>query len=245
MSSRTSSSLLPAPVIETHGRFLVLRDDLIDGGTKRRALGQMLLSMKFNEFVYPATAYGQGQLALAYAGRDAGKKVTLFMAERTDFSKTPLVTEAMEKAGAEYRFVKFPNFLNVVTARAKAYAETSRNAICLPLGFAMPEFSAALTAVAQNLSIDPPREVWLVGGTGTLLRSLRAAWPKAQINAVTLGMKNGDMTGADRVFTAPEKFEQKAKNPPPFPSAPHYDAKVWQFAEKHGRKGALIWNVGR
>lgn len=235
-------SILPAPVIEEHAGFLVVRDDLIDGGTKRRALADLLSGIPQDEVVYPATAYGQGQLALAHAGADAGKKVTLFLAERKNLDKAPLVKASM-LAGAEYHLVKFPNFLNVVTNRAKTYA-AENNAHLLPLGFATEAFSKALVRMAKNLPIDPPREVWVVGGTGTLARAFAKAWPHAKINAVTLGMKNGDM-GDAVVWHAPEKFDQKAKLPPPYPASPHYDAKVWQFVTKHGQKGALIWNAGR
>lgn len=59
-------------------------------------------------------------------------------------------------------------------------------------------------------------------------------------------MKNTSLgDGGIKVYKAPEKFDQKAKNPPPYPSAAHYDAKVWQFVKKHAKKGALIWNVGK
>src|ERR1700722_9174995 len=110
---------LPTPVIQEHEGFLVVRDDLLEGGTKRRALTQMLFKINAREVVYPATAHGYGQLALAYAGHDVGKKVKLFVAARKNMDEAPLITEAIEKAGASYEFVKFPNFMNVVVARAK------------------------------------------------------------------------------------------------------------------------------
>lgn len=232
---------LPDPVIEEHEGFLVVRDDLIEGGTKCRALFNVLANIPEKEIVYAATAYGQGQLALAEAGRDLGKDVTLFMAARKNFKKTPLVTDAM-KAGAHYEFVPFPNFLNVVCNRAETYA-TEKGARLMTLGFAMNEFSAELVRIARSLPVTPT-EVWTVGGSGTLARAFQQAWPDAKINAVTLGMKNGKMGNAT-VWHAPEKFEEKAKFPPPYPASPNYDAKVWQFVKKYASPGALIWNAGR
>lgn len=234
---------LPAPVIEEHEGFLVVRDDLLPGGTKRRALLSILFNIKAREVVYPATAHGYGQLALAYAGKDAGKKVTLFLADRKNFESAPIVAETMAKTNAEYHFIKFPNFMNCVVARAGEYANKN-GAELMPLGFDMPEFLDELVKVAKSLPIEPPKEVWVAGGTGTLARAFQKAWPHAKINVVSMGMKNGDMGNAT-VYEAPEKFAQKAKNPPPYPAASHYDAKVWQFAKKYGRKGALIWNVGK
>ena len=46
-----------------------------------------------------------------------------------------------------------------------------------------------------------------------------------------------------KLYRAPEKPEEPAEILPPFPSALYYDAKVWRFAEQHGSKDALIWNV--
>jgi len=41
------------------------------------------------------------------------------------------------------------------------------------------------------------------------------------------------------------KFDRpvKPKDAPPFPSAPKYDAKGWEFIRAHGKPGALFWNV--
>lgn len=54
-----------------------------------------------------------------------------------------------------------------------------------------------------------------------------------------------EKVGNARLWVAPEKFEQPAKSPPPYPSCDNYDAKVWQFVSRHGSDGAVIWNVGR
>lgn len=232
-----------APVITEHDGFMVVRDDLLEGGTKRRALTKLLFRLNADEVVYAATAYGYGQLSLAYAGRDTGKKTTLFVAERTNLKKAPLMAEAMT-LGATYHHVAFPNFMNVVAARAREYCEKT-GATYLPMGFDTTEFRAELVEIAKSLPLEKaPSEIWVTGGTGTLARALATAYPHSKINIVTLGMKNGDM-GDHTCYFAPEKFEQKAQEPPPYPSAAHYDAKLWRFAKKYGKKGALIWNVGR
>jgi hypothetical protein len=50
--------------------------------------------------------------------------------------------------------------------------------------------------------------------------------------------------GRARVMAAPEKYEQDARYPPPYPSCGNYDAKVYQFMKKLATPGALFWNVG-
>src|SRR6185295_15323322 len=72
--------ILPAPVIVEHEGFQVVRDDLLPGGTKRRALH--VLFDEHTEYVYAGPVYGYAQVALAYAAADACKKATIFCAER-------------------------------------------------------------------------------------------------------------------------------------------------------------------
>jgi hypothetical protein len=74
-----------------------------------------------------------------------------------------------------------------------------------------------------------------------LLRALQTAWPAARFYGVRIG--GAAVTGRAQVYTAPEKFEQSARLPPPFPSCSNYDAKAWQFMKQHARPGALFWNV--
>jgi hypothetical protein len=45
------------------------------------------------------------------------------------------------------------------------------------------------------------------------------------------------------VYRAPERFEDEALEPPPFPSCSNYDAKAWRFIRRHAEAGALFWNV--
>jgi hypothetical protein len=58
-------------------------------------------------------------------------------------------------------------------------------------------------------------------------------------------MPTDEQRGLARVFAANEKFAQRAKHPPPFPSAITYDAKVWRFMKRHASPGALFWNVSK
>src|ERR1700677_1542679 len=73
-------SILPVPIVRKHGKVLVIRDDYLEGGTKRRVIPQLLVGGK--EFVYASPAQGYAQLALAYACRDYGYRATVFVAKR-------------------------------------------------------------------------------------------------------------------------------------------------------------------
>ena len=71
---------LPDLVLEEREGFIIVRDDLLPGGTKRRVAGVLLKGAE--EFVYASPAYGYAQIALAYACKDADKRATIFTAKR-------------------------------------------------------------------------------------------------------------------------------------------------------------------
>jgi hypothetical protein len=223
----------PPPVLQEIEGVLVVRDDLIEGGTKVRALSQFM--DRADEFIYASPAQGYAQLALAIACRAAGKQATVFVAKRNQLH--PITAKAKE-SGA--RIVQVPyGYMSNVHAKAKEYCVAS-GAFMFPFGFDFPEFINELSRVAKTLSIEP-REVWCVAGSGVLSRALQQAYPKAKIKAVRIGAVP-EIAKAD-LYTAPEKFEQNAKQPPPFPSCSNYDAKAWQFIKQYAQPGALFWNV--
>lgn len=213
-----------------------MRDDLLPGGTKRRAVHAL-----FDErqtYAYASPCYGYAQVALAYACRDYGKLATIFVARRAE--RHPLTQEAFA-AGAQVVEVA-PGYLNVVRARAYEYCQHTA-ACLLPFGLDAPAFIAALANVARALPIAPPAEVWSVVGSGALSRALQLAWPKARFYGVRVGILPD--AGRAEVLNAPEVYGRAARFPPPFPSCENYDAKVWQFMRQHAVPGALFWNVGK
>lgn len=223
----------PPPVIEQHGPVLVVRDDLILGGTKRRVIDRLLIGAE--EFVYASPAYGYAQVALAHACRDLGLRATIFTAQRRTWH--PRTVEAMA-AGARVVGVPY-GYLSNVRTKARAYAEAT-GARLLPFGFDDPAFVSALADVARTLPLVPA-EVWCVAGSGTLCRALQCAWPDSAVHAVRVGQP--PKIGAARMHTAPEPFERDAVERPPFPSTSNFDAKAWRFVVRHASPGALLWNV--
>jgi len=221
------------PVLEKFGSLVVVRDDLLPGGTKSRVLPQLLTGA--SEFVYASPAYGYAQVALAHACRLAGYTATIFTAKRNELH--PRTKEAKD-AGA--KIVMVPHgYLSNVQAKAKAYAEAI-SAKLLPFGLDVPEMAEGLRAVASTVEYEPS-EVWTVAGSGTLSRALQQAWPKAQFFAVMVGAQ--PQVGRASLLIAPEKFEQDARVKPPFPSCSNYDAKAWRFIQAKASPGALFWNV--
>ena len=72
------TSSLPKPIIKEHDGIKVVRDDLLNGWTKRRAFTIYVKSKpEMDEFVYSSPRQGYAQLSLAYACKDLGKKCTV------------------------------------------------------------------------------------------------------------------------------------------------------------------------
>lgn len=224
---------LPDPILERVGGIVVVRDDLIPGGTKRRVLDG--LYPEAGELVYASPAQGYAQVALAYSAAATGRRATVFVARRA--VPHPRTAEA---ASAGARIVPVaPGYLTVVQARARAYCAASGAAL-LPFGLDTPEVLAALAETARSIPYQPA-EVWCVAGSGLLSRALQLAWPAARHYAVAVG-RAPDAGGA-QVLRAPEPFERDAREAPPFPSCPNYDAKAWRFIMRQASPGAVFWNV--
>lgn len=225
--------MIPHPILEEIQNVLVVRDDLIAGGTKVRAIESLMNGKQ--EYVYASPASGYAQIALAIGCASKGKQATIFTAKRKEMHKR---TVQAKRAGA--KIVQVPcGYLTNVQAKAQAYAELT-GACLLPFGFDSQEIRDALASVAADLKINP-KEVWTVAGSGTLTRALQQAWPLADFRAVRIGRQPD--AGSAVVYEAPEAFDVDAKKPPPFPSCSNYDAKAWQFIKQHASPGALFWNV--
>jgi hypothetical protein len=232
----------PAPVIEEHDRFFIVRDDLLDGGSKMRFADYLIGSQpEVDEWVYgssPATGYAQ--ISLSCLCRKYGKKAVIFMADRAKDKLHEYQLRAIE-SGATMQWV--PNgMLSVTEKRARDYVkESPNNRRLLPIGFDHPSVIASVTRVANNMGVTPT-EVWTVGSSGTLTRGLQQAWPDASFHCVAVGHK-GDY-GRAKVYRCEIPFNRETKINPPFPSAPTYDAKAWEFMKQYASPGALFWNVG-
>lgn len=232
----------PKPVIKHYHGFNVVRDDMLGGGSKIRFADYLINSNpEVEEWVYgssPATGYAQ--ISLTCLCNNYGKKSVLFMAKR-DRKNLHSYQLRAEELGAIIHWI--PNgMLSVTEKRARDYVSdspTSRR--LLPIGFDHPSVLASVVSVAQSMDVKPS-EVWTVGSSGTLTRGLQIAWPEAEFHCVRVGHRGS--YGRAKTYDSPYPFNKPTKVLPPFPSAPTYDAKAWEFMKKYASPGALFWNVG-
>lgn len=232
--------MIPDPILESHEGFTVVRDDLLDGGSKIRALPRVI-SGPPRSWVYTSPSSGYAQYALAISCSMVGHRAVIFTPDRKHPSP---VTRATEAAGADVRFVPFGR-MSVLKARARQEVDRlgHEQATLVPIGLALRGVKEALSAVARRLPVSPS-EVWVACGSGLLTSALSDAWPDARVNAVAVGMDPPHLNGRHfRLWWAPEKFTEDAVIPPPYPSVSDFDSKVWRFVREHAEPGALVWNV--
>lgn len=235
--------------IQRYGKFIVVRDDLLDGGTKRRGADEFVKNHPAEELVYGGVAiYGKAQEALALCCKDHGKQLTLFVPKRN--SLHPFTARA-KQLGA--RIIEVANgMLTVTEARARQYAaECPSKRARFPIGVDHPdivraigESAAAIDFSEFSIGEDGPTEVWSIVSGGVLSRGLQAAWPNAKIYGVTIGHRAPpEKVGRARLYSSKYKYFQREKHPPPWPALLEYDAKLWPFVERHASENAVIWNV--
>jgi hypothetical protein len=220
------------------GGLLVVRDDLVPGGTKARVIP--LLFGAADEYCYASPAQGYAQVALALAAKAHGKRATIFVAARALMH--PL-TQAAAAAGAQIIQVR-PGYLTVVQARARAYCR-ARGAVLLPFGFDHPVIHAGLAELARLACPEAPPACYVAAGSGVITRALQAAWPPPQTRHVAVRVGSAPDAGLAEVIQAPEAFAQDCARSarPPISSCLNYDAKVWRVVSRAPEAGRLWWNV--
>ena len=235
-------------VIEQHYGINVLRDDLLEGGTKSILLdGIEQINPHITEYVYASPVYGGFQIALSAYCQKHGLQTTIFCAKRT--TKHANTLQCIDY-GANIIEV-YPGYLSVVEKRAREYCENKPHVQKLVFGANTPENIYKITQrakqVIQQLTYEPD-EIWVAVGSGTLVKGILEAVHKTKTKVY------GVLVGADfeyshpnlTLLTYPKSFEKESKIDVAFPSMANYDRKALELCLAHNRKvdsKVLFWNV--
>jgi len=227
--------------IEKYNNINVLRDDLLPGGTKSIFMEHILDSTQ-SEYVYASPVYGAAQLALSSYCQKAGKKATIFCAQRKQLHPN---TQRCIELGANIQQVPY-GYLNVVQSRAKKYSEENN---CQLLAFGLDtELSRSLIAqrtqqVIEHLGYEP-EEIWCALGSGVLTEGILAGTTHSKIKAVQVGKEYTNKHSRLEVIAYPKSFEKISTYPADFPSTANYDLKAWEICNQQVNSDkVLFWNV--
>jgi hypothetical protein len=222
----------------------VLRDDLLEGGSKTRFRPYLIKGA--DEAVFGGPICGGAPWALSVLGRQTGQKITLFYAKRQRrfWHRRQL---AAEVNGANIIEVS-PGYMTCIQKRARTYAKEN-GALFLPLGFDKPEAEEPFISFMEKVrkkagSVD---QVWCCAGSGMLARCLGKAFPESEICAVAIGLASRheaqSFSSNVRMIKSRYRFEQETRAACPFPSCANYDRKAWEVCAKEAKGKVLFWNV--
>jgi hypothetical protein len=226
------------PKIAEYQGVSVVREDLLAGGTKSRFIG--LAFKGATEVCYASSHCGGGQVALAHAAKRLGKVATIFAAARAQMH--PRQVEAMN-LGARYEWIR-PGYQSVLNARLRAHCGAT-GASAAPFGLAVPGATDIIAEAASSIPVKP-RYVWVSAGSGLLARSLRQAFPDAELHAVRVGAEV-DVPGAV-MHEYHRPYAWACQVDVPFSIDQHYEAKTFQLMQQWREtvrpKGeVLFWNT--
>lgn len=226
-------SSFPKPIVEEHESRIVVREDVIEVGSKARA-GELLVSaIKSDTIVYVQPRFGFAGISLTTLCKMYGKKLVLFMPSSKEISDHQAYCIEHGCEAHFHRIAAMPN-LNLI---AKKWADEN-NAFFIPLGLKHELVTAMIVRTASM--IQEPKRFWTAFSTGVLNRALQIAWPNAEAFgvAVSRNVQPGEK-GRATIVSHYKDFSQDSNTFPPFPSAKNYDAKVWEYTQE----GDLFWNV--
>ncbi len=221
------------PIVENIEDRIVVREDLLEVGTKSRAGEFLIATCKYDTIVYVQPRFGFAGISLTELCKKYNKKLVLFMPSSKEISHHQAYCI---EHGCEYHFHRIaamPN-LNLI---AKKWADDN-NAFFIPLGLKHKFVTAMIIKEANK--IKEPNSFWTAVSTGVLNRALQIAWPNSIANgvAVSRNIQDGEK-GKANIISHYRNFSQDSLILPPFPSAKNYDAKVWEYT----KPGDLFWNV--
>lgn len=249
MIAKSLRSLMQRPpVVEEWNGYVVVREDQLPGGAKMRFL-PFIVDPQAKELVYASPFCGGAAVCLSEVGKRTGQKVTLFYAQRTVLHPRQ---EQAKANGAKLIEISGMRFMNVVQARARAYAAERKQRQLVTIGFDDPKgidpFVKFIESLKQKLGANPP-SLWCACSSGMLTKCLGLAFPHSLVYGVVTGLRShhAKQTFTPNVRLVESGYRELAKEcqtVPPFPSCRNYDAKAWEKMQEHRPPpGSVFWNV--
>jgi hypothetical protein len=233
-------------IIQKHYGINILRDDLLEGGTKSILLeGIEKHYPDITEYVYASPVYGGFQIALSAYCKKKGLKATIFCAKRS--KKHPNTLKCIEY-GANIIEV-YPGYLSVVEKRARDYCEEKPYIHKFVFGANTSEniniITNRATKVLEHLGYEPD-QIWIAVGSGTLVKGILQAVNHAKVYGVKVGADFECNHPNLTLIKYPKPFEKESSLKVDFPSMANYDRKALELCLGQNQNlqfNILFWNV--
>jgi len=229
------------PIIKEHYGINVVRDDLLEGGTKSVLLNKMD-NKSINEFVYASPVYGGFQIAISAYCKKVGKKATIFCARRNIRHANTL--KCLEY-GANVIEVDY-GYLSVIEKRAREYCLNKEGVHKIVFGAQTESNKKILSErVLDAYNMCKCDEIWCAVGSGTLITSIMDAVPSCvKVFGVQVGAEFKHNYPNLTIIKYPKSFDKESKLEIDFPSMPNYDLKAFELCLKNKGTGKIMfWNV--
>jgi hypothetical protein len=161
---------MATPIIKNHYGIFVVRDDLLEGGTKSILMSHIDKSY-IKEFVYASPVYGGFQVAISAYCKKMGKQATIFCAKRN--IKHPNTLKCLEY-GAQVIEVDY-GYLSVIEKKAREYCLDKEGVHKIVFGAKTEENKKILgQRIKYVLDYVNPDEIWCAIGSGLLVSAIMA-----------------------------------------------------------------------
>lgn len=233
------------PIIQKINNISIVRDDLLDGGSKSIIADYIIKqNIEKEEFVYATSVFGGFQIALSIYCKKYNKQAIIFTARRKSKHKNTLLCE---KLGATIIEV-FPSYLTVIQSRAKKYCENNPDSVLINFGaLDHVDILGKWISTVINIFEKEPDEIWCSVGSGTLLSAILRNTSFSNIIGVQVGR---DVCIDDErliLIKYSKPFSVESSFDCPFPSNPNYDRKAFEILIKERGydtdKNILFFNV--
>jgi hypothetical protein len=233
---------METPIIKNHYGVHIVRDDLLDGGTKS-VLMKHIDKPDIKEFVYASPVYGGFQVAISAYCKKVGKRATIFCAKRN--IKHPNTLKCLEY-GANVIEVEY-GYMSVIEKKAREYCLNKEGVHKIIFGAKTEENKKILgQRIKYALDYVNPDEIWVAIGSGLLVSAMMDnILPHMRVYGVQVGA-DPDLEFHDNltVIKYPKSFDKVSKLKIEFSSMPNYDLKAFELCLKHKGTGKILfWNV--
>ncbi len=233
----------------------VIRDDLITGGTKCRAIISYLQNLfkskpNITELIYLGASNGYAQVALAHGLQLLKSKIKLrlYAQSTPNLPETKKLQDLASYLYPDVTYVHLQKSFKEIWPIVDAHTESNPNSYLLPFGLNDDVFKQMLYEALHDYLrpfVGKIKRMWMVAGSGVLFSVMYKILTQTHFCLVQVGKKvELDLYDGARytLYVSSLRLYEPIKTPVPYATTKSYDGKIWEFESKFAN-GDYIWNV--